>query len=76
MIQISSDNIRIARNTLFLYVRMFLVTLVALYTSRIILKALGVEDFGIFCIVGGIVSVLGLFQSVMASAVSRFLWSN
>lgn len=72
MIQISSDNIRIARNTLFLYVRMFLVTLVALYTSRIILKALGVEDFGIFCIVGGIVSVLGLFQSVMASAVSRF----
>lgn len=51
---------------------MILVILVTLYTSRIILKALGVEDFGIFSIVGGIVSVLGLIQSVMAAAVSRF----
>lgn len=51
---------------------MILVILVTFYTSRIILKALGVEDFGIFTIVGGIVSVLGLIQSIMASAVSRF----
>jgi O-antigen/teichoic acid export membrane protein len=72
MNQISSDNKKIAKNTLFLYARMILVTLVTLYTSRVILKALGVEDFGIFTIVGGIVSVLGFIQSVMASAVSRF----
>jgi len=72
MNQISSDNKRIAKNTLFLYTRMILVILVTFYTSRIILKALGVEDFGIFTIVGGIVSVLGLIQSIMASAVSRF----
>ncbi len=45
---------------------------VTLYTSRIILKILGVEDFGIFNVIGGIVSVLGLMQAVMASAVSRF----
>jgi O-antigen/teichoic acid export membrane protein len=51
---------------------MILVILVTLYTSRIILKALGVEDFGIFTVVGGIVSVLGFIQSIMASAVSRF----
>lgn len=72
MSNISEDNRRIAKNTLFLYTRMFFVILVTLFTSRIILKALGVEDFGIFNIVGGIVSILGLMQSVMASAVSRF----
>ena len=72
MTEISKDNKRIAKNTLFLYIRLLLVILVTLYTSRIILKILGVEDFGIFNIVGGIVSILGLMQSVMASAVSRF----
>jgi len=72
MNQISSDNKRIAKNTLFLYTRMILAILVTFYTSRIILKALGVDDFGIFTVVGGIISVLGLFQSIMASAVSRF----
>lgn len=49
-----------------------LVMFVTLYTSRLILEALGVEDFGIYNVVGGIVSVLGVLQSVMASAVSRF----
>jgi O-antigen/teichoic acid export membrane protein len=70
--QISEYNKRIAKNTFFLYIRMMLVMLVTLYTSRIILKALGIEDFGIYNVVGGIVSVLGLIQAVMASAISRF----
>lgn len=43
----SSNNKRIAKNTLMLYVRMFILMLVSLYTSRVVLNALGVEDFGI-----------------------------
>lgn len=43
----SSNNKRIVKNTLMLYVRMFILMLVSLYTSRVVLNALGVEDFGI-----------------------------
>jgi len=72
MNHISEDNKKIAKNTFFLYIRMILLILVTFYTSRITLEVLGVEDFGIFNIVGGIVAILGFLQSVMASAVSRF----
>ena len=51
-------NKRIAKNTLVLYVRMLLLMLVSLYTSRVILEALGVEDFGIYNVVCGVVSLL------------------
>ena len=59
----SQNNKRIAKNTLMLYIRMFLIMLVTLYTSRVILKALGVEDFGLYNIVGGVVV---LFTFVVA----------
>ena len=49
-----SDNKRIAKNTMFLYVRMALILFVNLYTSRIILDKLGVEDFGLYNVVGGV----------------------
>jgi len=52
-----SDNKRIAKNTLFLYVRMLFKTLVTFYTSRVILEVLGVEDFGIYNVVAGIVAL-------------------
>ena len=48
------DNRRIAKNTLMLYIRMLLIMVVSLYTSRIILGVLGVEDFGIYNVVGGV----------------------
>ena len=51
------NNKRIAKNTVFLSIRMLMVLLVSLYTSRIVLDALGVEDFGIYNVVGGIVSL-------------------
>lgn len=63
----------IAKNTLMLYFRMILTMLVSLYTSRIILNTLGVEDFGIYNIVGGVVSMLAFFNSAMSSATQRFL---
>lgn len=69
----SVDNKRIARNTLALYFRMILTVLVTLYTSRIILTALGVSDFGLFGLVGGVVLLLGFLNAAMVSSIQRFL---
>lgn len=70
---IQENNKRIAKNTLLLYVRMLFNMLVALYTSRVILNALGVEDFGISNVVGGLVAMFSLISSSLSSSVSRFL---
>ena len=51
-----SNSTRIAKNTIFLYLRSFIVLLISLYTSRVILKVLGIEDYGIYNVVGGIIS--------------------
>lgn len=69
----SQNNRRIAKNTLMLYFRMILTMLVSLYTSRVILNTLGVEDFGIYNVVGGVVSMFAFFNSAMSSATQRFL---
>lgn len=68
-----NNNKRIAKNTLLLYVRMLFTMLVSLYTSRIILQILGVEDFGIYNVVGGIVAMFSLFSGSLSSSISRFL---
>lgn len=68
-----SSNKQIAKNALALYLRMFLTMLVGLYTSRVILQALGVEDYGIYNVVGGFVSMFSLISGSLASSVSRFL---
>ena len=67
------DNKRIAKNTLLLYARMLIMLCVSLYTSRVVLKVLGVEDFGIYNVVGGIVSILTFLNASMAGATQRFL---
>ena len=64
---------RIFKNTIILYVRMIIVLLISLYTSRIILKALGVDDFGLYNVVGGVVGVLTFFNGTMSKATQRFL---
>lgn len=69
----SQNNRRIAKNTLMLYFRMILTMLVSLYTSRIILNTLGVEDYGIYNVVGGVVAMFAFFNSAMSSATQRFL---
>lgn len=69
----SANNKRIVKNTLFLYIRMFFMMIISFYTSREILKQLGVEDFGIYNLVGGIVSLMGFLNTSMAGATSRFL---
>lgn len=55
----SENNKRIAKNTMMLYIRMLLVMGVTLYTSRVVLNILGVEDFGIYNVVGGTIAMLG-----------------
>ena len=69
----SSNNKRIVKNTLMLYVRMFLMMAVTLYTSRVVLQQLGIEDFGVYNVVGGAVALLGFLNASMSGATSRFL---
>lgn len=64
---------RIAKNTLMLYVRMLFSMLVSLYTSRVVLNTLGVEDYGIYNVVGGFVAMFSLVSSSLSASVSRFL---
>lgn len=69
----SENTKRIAKNTLMLYCRMLFSMLVSLYTSRVILNALGVEDFGIQNVVGGVVGMFSLLSGSLSAAISRFL---
>lgn len=69
----NSANKRIAKNTIALYLRMIIVMLVGLYTSRVVLDALGVTDYGIFNLVAGVVVIVNLLSSSLNSATSRFL---
>lgn len=69
----SENNKRIAQNTIMLYIRMLVVMGVTFYTSRIILQVLGVEDFGIYNIVGGIVILFSFLNATMTSASQRYL---
>lgn len=73
MSEISSNKKRIAKNTLMLYVRMLLVMGVGLYTSRVILKALGIDDFGLYNIIGGIVVLFTFLNNAMVASTQRFL---
>lgn len=69
----SSNNKRIAKNTIFLYFRMLLTMAVTLYTSRVVLATLGVDDYGIYNVAGGVVVMFTFINSAMANASQRFL---
>lgn len=68
-----SDHKKIAKNALFLYFRMFLTMVVGLYTSRLVLEALGIIDYGIYGLVGGIVTLFSFLNAAMASSTQRYL---
>lgn len=68
-----NNNKRIAKNTMLLYIRMILTMIVSLYTSRVVLNTLGVNDFGTYNVVGGVVTMLTFFNGAMAAATQRFL---
>lgn len=69
----SNNNKRIAKNSMLLYIRMFIMVIISLYTSRVVLKTLGVEDFGINNVVGGVITFLGFLTGSLAGASSRFI---
>ena len=68
----SANNKRIAKNTSVLYVRMLFLMAIGLYTSRVILQALGVEDFGVYNVVGGFVALFAVLSKSLSGAASRF----
>lgn len=70
---VSANNKRIAKNAIMLYLRMFLSMIVGLYTSRVVLDTLGVEDYGTYNVVGGVVTMLGFLNASMSGATSRFM---
>ncbi len=69
----SANSKRIAKNTLMLYFRMLLLMGVTLYTSRVILANLGVEDYGIYNVVGGVVAMFTMISGTLSAAISRFI---
>lgn len=71
--QDKSNNRTIAKNTIFLYLRMLIVMVVTLYTSRVILQVLGVDDYGLYQTVGGVVGFLAFISNALSIATSRFV---
>lgn len=71
-----ASNKRIVKNTAILYIRMLVLLLISLYTVRVIFKALGVEDYGIYNIVGGIVVFFSFLNSGLSSATKRYITSE
>lgn len=71
--QITNNNTRIAKNTLMLYFRMFFTMSVSLYTSRVVLNALGVEDYGIYSVVGGVIALFTFINTAMVSSTQRYI---
>lgn len=73
MSQTTENNKRIAKNTLLLYVRMLFTMAIGLYTGRVVLNTLGVTDYGIYNVVGGVIAMLGFLTGSMSAASSRFI---
>lgn len=69
----ASNNARIAKNTILLYFRMILLMAVSLYTSRVVLSTLGIEDYGIYNVVGGFIGMLAFLNGAMCSSTQRFI---
>ncbi|VXB50470.1 conserved membrane hypothetical protein [Flavobacterium sp. 9AF] len=69
----STNNTRIAKNSILLYFRMFITLLISLYTSRVVLQQLGVSDYGLYSVVGGVVTFFGFLNAAMSAASQRFI---
>ena len=71
--QLSENSRRIARNTLLLYFRMFLLMLIGLFTSRVVIRTLGIDDYGVWGVVGGVVTVFTFLTTSISAAISRYM---
>jgi len=70
---ISINNQAIAKNTVFMYLRMFITMSLGLYTSRVILRTLGVDDYGLYNVIGGIIAMFGFLNGAMTNTTSRYI---
>ena len=69
----SQVNKRIAKNSIFLYIRMFVTMAIGLYTSRVVLQVLGASDYGLYNVVGGVLTLFTMFSSALTVGTQRFL---
>ena len=69
----AANNKRIAKNTMLLYIRMLFLMLIGLYTSRVVLDSLGVDDYGIYNVVGGVVSMFTMISGALSASISRYI---
>lgn len=68
-----SESSRIAKNTMYLYIRLFITMVVSLYTSRVVLQAMGFDNYGLYGVVGGVVSMFTFLNGVLSNATSRYI---
>lgn len=68
-----ANNVRIAKNTMYMYIRMFAILVVSLYTTRIVFNVLGVEDYGIYNVVGGIIVFFTFINNSLGGATQRYI---
>ena len=71
--QISAQNKRIAKNTAYLFVQKLIIILLALYTARILLKTLGIDDYGLYGLVGSIVVMFNSLRTMFSNSIQRFI---
>lgn len=69
----SANNKRLAKNTIFLYLRLLLILIISLYTSRVILRTLGISDYGLYNVVGGVVTMFGFLNGTLSTSTQRYL---
>ncbi|MGM9799873.1 MAG: lipopolysaccharide biosynthesis protein [Muribaculaceae bacterium] len=72
-IQNTTDNKRIAKNTIILYIRMAVIMVVNLFSARLLLNHLGVDDYGIYNVVGGVILLMSFFSNTMSNVNQRFM---
>ena len=69
----SDTNVKIAKNTVIVYIRLFVVTIIGLLSSRFVLRVLGVSDYGLYNIVGGVISLFAFISGSLSTTSIRFL---
>ena len=73
MDSVQQNNRRIAKNTMLLYFRMLITLFVGLYTSRVVLATLGVSDYGLYSVVGGVIGMFGFLTGMLSAGTQRFI---
>ena len=73
MESITTDNKRIAKNTVYMYIRMFITMLIGLYTSRVVLASLGFDDYGLYNVVGGVIAMFSFINGALSQTTSRYI---